>query len=222
MQPFNPIKVFWNSIKSIPERISRLIALTAADGAIFLDVDGNYRIVPFGNSADTIAEGNHTHSLYQALSEKNQPGGYVGLSSTKEIIDISRIVGGYGNAQDNFHLDSYFSGNTARSNAMYLNWFSGDGGVYIGNGNGGYGSLFAGSASIFGTAYCQMLTARRHPHAPMEGGQIELEPGTASNLDYFYIDIFHDSLRFITKVGGNQKIAIINFSSLPAGTTSLV
>lgn len=62
MQTSNPFKVFWANLRNIPTRISRLINLSAADGAIFLDTDGNYTIVPFGSNQGEIAEGNHSHS----------------------------------------------------------------------------------------------------------------------------------------------------------------
>lgn len=67
MNIFNPVKVFWDNIKDAPDRISRLIELSAADGAIFLDADNNYKIVPFGSNAGEIAEGNHTHSILKNL-----------------------------------------------------------------------------------------------------------------------------------------------------------
>ncbi|MDJ0553505.1 MAG: hypothetical protein QNJ68_03515 [Microcoleaceae cyanobacterium MO_207.B10] len=64
MQVFNPVKVLWDSIKDIPDRLKKLIALTAADGAVFLDENGDYRIVNFGSGAGEIAEG----SKYLQLS----------------------------------------------------------------------------------------------------------------------------------------------------------
>ncbi len=55
---FEPIKNVWGNLKDIPARIQRLIDLSAADGAVFLDNNGNYQVVPFGVVEDTIAEGN--------------------------------------------------------------------------------------------------------------------------------------------------------------------
>lgn len=56
------LKLLWENIKNIPDKINKLIELLNANGAVFLDADGNYRIVPFGNGLGQIAEGNHQHS----------------------------------------------------------------------------------------------------------------------------------------------------------------
>lgn len=101
MPVLKTIKLLWENIKNIPDRLKKLIELSAADGAIFLDTDGNYRIVPFGNSSNEIAEGNHNHVDYQPIAIKNQPNGYLGLNSIG-VVDFVNITA----------LNSFYEGNT--------------------------------------------------------------------------------------------------------------
>ncbi|MGB3509426.1 MAG: hypothetical protein WBA93_09310 [Microcoleaceae cyanobacterium] len=102
MRVSNPIKTFWNNIKNIPDRLKKLIELSEADGAIFLDSNGNYRVVAFGDGVGEMAEGNHDHSqLSQIILSNASPA----TSSTTGALRVPGIGMGDGNIYSDGILD---------------------------------------------------------------------------------------------------------------------
>jgi hypothetical protein len=93
----------WENITNIPNRIKRLIELSAADGAIFLDTNGDYRVVPFGVGTGKIAEGDHSHSTLPSLGIT---GDVVSTSPTTG----SLLLDGIGMGGGNMHLDRIYFG----------------------------------------------------------------------------------------------------------------
>lgn len=68
----------------------------------------------------------------------------VALDVTDGYIRSERVQGGYGNAAGNFHIDS----KTGTAGVAYLNWFQGTGGVNVGNGASGYGTIRAAAFTV--------------------------------------------------------------------------
>ncbi|MGK7918749.1 MAG: hypothetical protein AB4080_01905 [Trichodesmium sp.] len=91
----------WNSIRGIPDRIKKLISLTAADGAVFMTGDGNYTIVPFGSGADAIARGDHSHSAFSSLEITD---GAIATNSTTGSLTLEGIGMGGGNIHSQGHM----------------------------------------------------------------------------------------------------------------------
>ena len=85
------LKLLWKNIKNIPDKINKLIELSNANGAVFLDADGNYRIVPFGNGLGQIAEGNHQHDSLTITS------GELATNETTGSLRLPNIGMGDGN-----------------------------------------------------------------------------------------------------------------------------
>ncbi len=66
------------------------------------------------------------------------------LDCTNGYVRSERVQGGYGNASGNFHIDS----KTGTAGVAYLNWFQGTGGVNVGNGASGYGTIRAAAFTV--------------------------------------------------------------------------
>jgi hypothetical protein len=66
------------------------------------------------------------------------------LDVTSGTIRYNSIQGGYGNSAGNNHVDA----KAGTTGACYLNWFSGTGGLRVGNGASGYGAAYASAFTV--------------------------------------------------------------------------
>jgi hypothetical protein len=145
----------WENITNIPDRIKRLIELSAADGAIFLDENGNYRVVGFGVNPGEVAEGSHSHSTFPGLSITSNA---VSTSSTTGSLLLDGIGIGGGRITTTGNITARWfnsSGNTGWFNTTYGGgvhmidnfWVRIYGGkaFYVGSDNAAY-DAFSGAA----------------------------------------------------------------------------
>jgi hypothetical protein len=66
------------------------------------------------------------------------------LDVTAGTIRYQSLQGGYNNSAGNNHIDA----KAGTTGACYLNWFSGTGGLRVGNGASGYGAAYASAFTV--------------------------------------------------------------------------
>ena len=105
------------------------------------------------NYNNVLGSGIHSFSVNNTERMRCNSSGNVGIqvSNPATALDVTngyirseRVQGGYGNAAGNFHIDS----KTGTAGVAYLNWFQGTGGVNVGNGASGYGTIRAAAFTV--------------------------------------------------------------------------
>ena len=133
-------------IRLITEQVGST-ATTSAD--ILKRKNGEFRISNFDTNAAAYIAFNVGSSETLKINSLGNVGIQVSnpattLDCTNGYIRSEGVQGGYGNAVGNFHIDS----KVGTAGAAFLNWFQGTGGVNVGNGASGYGTIRAAAFTV--------------------------------------------------------------------------